>query len=325
MFISKEQAICKINEFGRKRKPFLFVVDFTQVRSVVFSPQEAASKGIFFTVPGIANYPFLPEVVTSFSFNLIPVSYEIYLKSFNLVMWHLRRGDTYLVNLTFPTQIATNLSLASLFGHGKAPFKLLFQDQFVVFSPEIFVIIRDGKIFSYPMKGTIDASVDNAEIRILEDEKERFEHNTIVDLIRNDLAMVSCKVEVTRFRYIDRIKTNRKELLQVSSEICGRLPKDYHSHLGDILFTLLPAGSITGAPKEKTVQIIQQAEIYERGFYSGIFGYFDGNSLSSAVMIRFIENTDGKLFFKSGGGITALSDPEMEYRELMDKVYVPIV
>jgi len=155
--------------------------------------------------------------------------------------------------------------------------------------------------------------------------KEFYEHNTIVDLIRNDLAMVSTGIRVNRFRYIDRIHTNRKDLLQVSSEISGTLPADFLSHLGEIIFTLLPAGSVTGAPKEKTVQIIRDTEPAERGFYTGICGYFDGTSLDSAVMIRFIENTNKGMTFRSGGGITSLSNVADEYRELIDKVYVPVV
>jgi para-aminobenzoate synthetase component 1 len=137
--------------------------------------------------------------------------------------------------------------------------------------------------------------------------------------------MVSTNVAVTRFRYLDRIHTNRGDLLQMSSEISGDLPADYLSRLGDILFTLLPAGSVTGAPKKKTVQIIRKVEVYERGFYTGIFGYFDGKDLESAVSIRFIEETADGLVFKSGGGITALSDIRSEYEEMIKKIYVPVI
>ena len=88
---------------------------------------------------------------------------------------------------------------------------------------------------------------------------------------------------------------------------------------------LLPAGSISGAPKEKTVQIIQQAEGEKRGYYTGIFGYFDGNNLESAVAIRYIEkNEQGEMLFRSGGGITSQSSLEEEYQEILEKVYVPI-
>ena len=94
--------------------------------------------------------------------------------------------------------------------------------------------------------------------------------------------------------------------------------------LGDILFSMLPAGSITGAPKKKTMQIIREAEGYERGFYTGITGYFDGDSLDSAVMIRFVEQEADGMYFKSGGGITFKSDARSEYEEMKQKIYVPI-
>ncbi|OGU77880.1 MAG: hypothetical protein A2279_07140 [Stygiobacter sp. RIFOXYA12_FULL_38_9] len=86
---------------------------------------------------------------------------------------------------------------------------------------------------------------------------------------------------------------------------------------------MLPAGSISGAPKKKTVEIIQNAEKLERGYYTGVFGYYDGNNLDSAVMIRFIEQTAEGLVYRSGGGITFMSDVNSEYQELIDKVYVP--
>ena len=91
-----------------------------------------------------------------------------------------------------------------------------------------------------------------------------------------------------------------------------------------MLKKMLPAGSVTGAPKNKTVEIIQNAETYERGFYTGIAGFFDGMSLDSCVLIRFIEQRNGKFYFKSGGGITAKSEMKSEYEELKQKIYVPL-
>ena len=174
------------------------------------------------------------------------------------------------------------------------------------------------------MKGTIDATLPDAERLLLNNEKELAEHFTIVDLIRNDLSMVAKNVKVDRFRYIDHIKTHRHELLQMSSEISGELPENYHERIGDILFEVLPAGSVSGAPKKKTVEIIRAAEQYERGYYTGIFGIFDGENIDSGVMIRFIEQTTDGLIYKSGGGITAKSNFEEEYQELIDKIYVPL-
>jgi para-aminobenzoate synthetase component I len=163
-----------------------------------------------------------------------------------------------------------------------------------------------------------------AKEKILADKKELAEHVTIVDLIRNDLSQVASQVDVTRFRYVEEVRTGSKNLLQVSSEICGQLDAGYQNHLGDILLKLLPAGSVSGAPKPKTLEIIKDVEGEDRGFYTGVFGYFDGEKLDSGVMIRFIERRAGKYFYRSGGGITTQSVAESEYQEAIDKVYVPV-
>ncbi len=206
-----------------------------------------------------------------------------------------------------------------------AKYKILLDTEFVCFSPETFVTITDGTISTYPMKGTVNASMPEPEKNILFDTKEIAEHNTIVDLLRNDLSMVATCIKVNRFRYIERIRTHEGELLQVSSEINGKLSKDYHTKLGEIIFTLLPAGSVSGAPKEKTVAIIRDIEKADRGYYTGVCGVFDGKNLDSAVIIRFIEIHKGVMRFRSGGGITFLSNAKAEYNELKDKVYVPII
>ena len=159
---------------------------------------------------------------------------------------------------------------------------------------------------------------------ILNDPKELAEHITIVDLIRNDISQVASNVVVKRFRYIEEIRTHEKNLLQVSSEIVGDLTPDYSSCIGDLILSLLPAGSVSGAPKSKTVEIIRAAENERRGYYTGVFGYFDGVNLDSGVMIRYIERSGDKLFYRSGGGITTQSNARTEYQELIDKVYVPI-
>ncbi len=260
-----------------------------------------------------------------FSFDLSPVPFSRYEKAFKLVRKNILHGNSFLLNLTFPTAVRTDLSLEEIFSHSLAPYKLYFKDQFVLFSPETFIRIRDGKIYSYPMKGTIDASVPNAEQTLMENEKELWEHNTIVDLIRNDLSMVARDVEVTRYRYIDRVKTHKNELLQVSSEIRGQLGEAWKARLGEMLLELLPAGSISGAPKKKTREIIAAAEGEKRGYFTGVFGIFDGENVDSAVMIRFIERAGSGLQFRSGGGITGHSDVQQEYNEMIDKVYVPFI
>ena len=312
-----------MNSYGAAGVPFLFIIDFDLQRPEIHKLSSVPS-GIKFFTPRLSNVHQGQIYTKPVSLKKHPVSFSTYLRSFENVMSNIKIGNSFLLNLTFPTVIEIDLTLEEIFFSSVAKYKLLYYNQFVVFSPEIFVRISDGEIKSFPMKGTIDASVNNAEKVILNDEKEMAEHNTIVDLIRNDLSIFADEVRVNRFRYIDEIKTKETVLLQVSSEIRGRLGKGYESHLGEIITGMLPAGSVTGAPKMETVRIIKESETYERGWYTGVFGVFDGKSLDSAVMIRFIENESGRFIYKSGGGITYMSDPVKEYEELISKVYVPV-
>ncbi|NOR86417.1 MAG: aminodeoxychorismate synthase component I [Bacteroidales bacterium] len=326
--INKAQAIEQMNQWGKEKKPFLFITSFNQKQNLVLDESMAKQAGIHFQI-GSRNNSMKPNtrssnLPSSIIFEKKAISQVEFSISFNVVKKHLDFGNTYLINLTKPSKVKTNLSFSQIFYHSKAPYKLWIEDKLVVFSPEIFVKIKDGIISSYPMKGTIDAALSQAKEQILKDPKEIAEHHTIVDLIRNDLSMVSKNVRVKRFRYIDEVKTNAKTLLQVSSEIVGEIDTAFFQNLGDHFYSLLPAGSISGAPKAKTVEIIEEAEQYEREFYTGIFGFFDGESLDSAVMIRFMEKQGGQVIFKSGGGITTFSNCEKEYEELKDKVYVPI-
>ncbi len=325
MLISAEEVFTLMNEYGSNRKPFLFGIDFEVKSGFFVEPDKASGAGIIFNINGSGNYTLNESQNKPVRLIKNPVEQRLYEQAFRLVHRNLVAGNSYLTNLTFPTEIELNQTLPEIFARSKARYRLLFGDQFVVFSPEIFVRIDDGKISSFPMKGTIDASMPGAEAAILNNPKETAEHNTIVDLIRNDLSMVASNVQVDRFRYAEKIVTHEKTLLQVSSEISGVLPEGYQADLGNIFRKLLPAGSISGAPKAKTLQIIREAETYSRGFYTGVFGLYNGSTLDSGVMIRFIRNDGSKLTFCSGGGITVNSDPQSEYQELIDKVYVPFI
>jgi para-aminobenzoate synthetase component 1 len=317
------EIIHQLNEWGKQRIPFAFLIDFYGENPIIFPLNEPANE-IFWKIPGFSNEGELRQKAELKTWKATPVSFEEFKTGFNQVMWHIHNGDTYLLNYTQPTQVETNLSLEEIFHVSSAPYKIYLKDKFICFSPESFVKIEDGKIYSYPMKGTIDAGIENAEQIILSDSKEIAEHNTIVDLIRNDLSLVAENVTVEKFRYLSHIQTNNKNLWQVSSKISGELPKNYTENIGDILFTLLPAGSISGAPKKKTLEIIEETENYDRGYYTGVFGIFDGKNLNSCVLIRYIENQNGQLVYKSGGGITFMSEAEKEYEEMLKKVYVPI-
>lgn len=315
-------AAALMNTFGAAGRPFLFIIDYA-MQAVMVRPLPFPERDILFSINGFSNAAAPAPLGKPLQFSALPVPFPRYRIAFQEVMREIGRGNSYLVNLTQPSLLHTNLSLPEIFHHSKAPYKLYVEDRFVVFSPETFVRIRGGNIAAHPMKGTIAASVPQARKIILDDPKEKAEHMTIVDLIRNDLSRFATQVRVKRLRYLQRVATLRGNLLQVSSEITGTLPSGYPHMIGDILFSLLPAGSVTGAPKPQTLQIIRSAEKYERGYYTGVFGYFDGKDLDSGVMIRFIEKQPDRLVYKSGGGITCKSNLEKEYEELKNKIYVP--
>ncbi len=142
------------------------------------------------------------------------MSFEEYRRGFDIVHCHLHGGNSFLVNYTCATPVNTDLTLRQVFDHARAPYRLWVNDRFVVFSPEIFVRITDGFIYSHPMKGTMDATLPDARERLLADPKEAAEHATITDLIRNDLSRFATEVTVTRYRYLDELHTHRGPLLR---------------------------------------------------------------------------------------------------------------
>lgn len=312
----------KMNYYGKELIPFLFVIDFEKENGYIID-YPLKRNDILFSINSITNSHNSIEKSSNSYIKSSPISFEDYEKKFNIIHSGLLHGDSFLANLTLKTKIETNLSLEEIFYRANSKYKILVKDKFVCFSPESFIQIEDNKISTYPMKGTIDSSIPNAEKVIMNDYKETCEHNTIVDLMRNDLNIISSNVRVERFRYIDKLKTSRGGILQVSSEIIGDLDYDYHSILGDIFFKLLPAGSISGAPKEATLNLIKNSELEKRGFYTGIFGYFDGKNLDSAVIIRYIEKENEDYYFRSGGGITINSKALDEYNEVINKIYLP--
>ncbi len=321
MWFCQKDGFAHIDELGQNHTPFLFVISYDKSK-VFVQPLNKLDDDIFYKLENWRNYP-VKKRNKDFTFSKSPVDFSRYKKAMDEVLEEIRSGNTYLLNLTFKTPIETNYSLKEIFTYARAKFKLYFKDEFICFSPERFVEIEDNTIATYPMKGTIDANLPRAKETILADEKEMAEHVMIVDLMRNDLGIIGSEVKVEKFRYVEKIKAGKKELLQVSSKITAKLPFDWKDNLGTLLKQILPAGSISGTPKKSTVNIINRVEDYNRGFYTGVFGVFDGETLRSGVMIRFIEKENDRLFYKSGGGITIDSDAKSEYEELIDKIYLP--
>ncbi len=327
-YLNKADAEQQMNALGAAAEPFLFVIDYNMERNVVLSLEQAREAGIQFQVSEGATSQMTTAQKIDFEFE--PIPFETYEKAFDLVHSEILWGNSFLCNLTVESKVRTNLDLSSIYDLATAKYKLLMPNIFTCFSPETFIKIDNkGIISSFPMKGTISAEIPDAQNVLLQNQKELYEHHTIVDLIRNDVGIVAEKVWVPKFRYLEKIeKHDGTAIYQMSSEISGQLPVLWKSNVGSLLFKMLPAGSISGAPKKKTLEIIAAAEAHtyfggERGFYTGVFGYFDGQTVDSAVMIRFVEQRDEQLFFKSGGGITFMSTAEEEYAEMLQKIYLP--
>ena len=321
---SKDTAISYMNELGRASTPFVFMVDF-EMRKIIVVPAHELTERLQYQFPNHTHESPYVAAAEPPRWTRHPMAYEDYLQAYDHVYKEINLGNSFLLNLAFPTDLTYEGQLIDVYRGATAKYKVYLEDECVVYSPETFVRIVDGHIYAYPMKGTIDAALPDALETILADEKELAEHYTIVDLIRNDLSIVAKEVTVTKFRYPDYISTSDKDLIQISSEIRGKLPTTYQEQIGDLLFAMLPAGSISGAPKRKTVEVIRSAEGIDRGYYTGICGYFDGRELDSGVMIRYVEQTADGYRYRSGCGITSQSSPAVEYQEMIDKVYIPHV
>lgn len=188
-------------------------------------------------------------------------------------------------------------------------------------SPETLVKCEDGVLHTFPLAGTRprgrDAAEDYAlENELLSDEKERAEHNMLVDLGRNDLGKLSefGSVRVEKYMSIERYS----HVMHIGSTVAGKLRKD--SAALDAVSAVLPAGTLSGAPKIRAMEIINELENNKRGIYGGAIGYIDftGN-LDTCIAIRLAFKKNGKLFVRSGAGIVADSVPQKEYIECINK------
>lgn len=306
-------------------EPFLFIISYDGTQKFIKPLSEIDSELIKYSFPGISNFSRRTENKSEITMTMKnTLSYEQYLKQFQKVHKHLYDGDSYLLNLTASTEVDLNCSLSKIFENVSAMYKICYNDDFIFFSPERFIKIENGFIYTNPMKGTIEANDSNSLTELMNNSKEEAEHITVVDLLRNDLSIVSSEVNVLKYRYPQLLHTSKGKIWQTSSEIQGKLQRDYLKNPSKIFKKILPAGSVTGAPKVKTVEIINSTETHNRNWYTGVAGIFNGETIDSCVIIRYIEKKNSSYYYKSGGGITVYSQPEDEYKELISKIYVPL-
>ncbi|EJF07499.1 anthranilate/para-aminobenzoate synthase component I [Thiovulum sp. ES] len=304
------------NKLGKEGIPFIIIVSYDKSEVFVSPLSELKNHDIEFFIS--QNNLKQREI----EHKIFSPDFSEYKERFEKIITGIKRGHTYVSNLTEESRVEIDSNLREIFEFSKAKYRIRFGDKFVSYSPETFIKIKSGKIETYPMKGTLDGSIENGEEILLKNEKEFAEHVMIVDLLRNDLNMVSKNVRVEKFREIEKIVSGNKSLYQMSSKIIGELEIGWESRIGTILEKILPAGSITGTPKVKTLEIIDEVENHKRNFFTGVFGVFDGKEFDSGVMIRYLEKRNGEFFYKSGGGITLDSKAEDEFDEVLKKIYL---
>ena len=188
-------------------------------------------------------------------------------------------------------------------------------------SPETLVKLEDGVLHTFPLAGTkprgkTKEEDDELEKKLLSDEKERAEHNMLVDLGRNDIGKISRFGTVEVENYMDILRYSH--VMHIGSTVKGEIRDDKTSL--DAVDAVLPAGTLSGAPKIRAMEIINELENNKRGFYGGSIGYIDftGN-LDTCIAIRTAFKKNGKVFVRSGAGIVADSVPESEYNECINK------
>ncbi|MER1956501.1 MAG: anthranilate synthase component I [Solibacillus sp.] len=241
---------------------------------------------------------------------------------------HIRRGDIFQVVLSQTFEAKFNENPFSLYRKLRTtnPSPYMFYMDFGPYtllgtSPESLVKVQNGIVTTNPIAGTKPrgktAQEDEAIAQmLLHDAKEIAEHKMLVDLGRNDVGRVSKigTVEVTKYMQIEKYKY----VMHIVSEVIGQLRDD--AHLVDVLAASLPAGTVSGAPKIRAMQIINTLEQRKRGIYAGAIGYVSvSGNMDLALAIRTMIVKDGKAYVQAGAGIVYDSVPESEYEETLNK------
>ncbi|MCY4155171.1 MAG: aminodeoxychorismate synthase component I [Gammaproteobacteria bacterium] len=253
---------------------------------------------------------------------------EQYQAAFTRLQRYIRDGDCYQVNLAQRFSIEVTGDSWSLYQRlrqlNPAPYSCFFRlDDGCILSssPERFICVSGDLVETKPIKGTIRRSVYAYEdkalaAQLLESEKDRAENLMIVDLLRHDIGK-NCETGSVRVPQLFALESFAS-VHHLVSTVTGRLARGRHAL--DLLRGAFPGGSITGAPKLRAMEIIEELEIWRRSVYCGAIGYigFDG-SMDTNIAIRTLVHKDDRVWFWAGGGIVADSTPESEYRECFEK------
>jgi len=241
---------------------------------------------------------------------------------------HIREGDIFQIVLSNRLSAPFSGSLLDTYRQlrtiNPSPYMFYFSGLDVEVagaSPETLVKLTDGILHTFPLAGTKPRGKNEEEDRLLEadllsDEKELAEHNMLVDLGRNDLGKISRfgTVQVEKLRAVERFS----HVMHIGSTVRGEIAPEYDAL--DAIAAVLPAGTLSGAPKIRACRLIGELEGNKRGIYGGAIGYIDftGN-MDTCIAIRIAYKKNGQVFVRSGAGIVADSIPEKEYEECLNK------
>ena len=241
---------------------------------------------------------------------------------------YIREGDIFQVVLSNPMRAKAQGSLFDTYrvlrASNPSPYMFYFSSDDIEIagaSPETLVSLKNKKLSTFPLAGTRPRGRNRQEdqeleCELLQDEKERAEHNMLVDLGRNDIGKISQigSVEVEKYMSIEHFS----HVMHIGSTVTGTLRKDKDAV--DAVDAILPAGTLSGAPKFRACQIIEELEQSKRGIYGGAIGYLDfAGNLDTCIAIRLVYKKNGSVCIRSGAGIVADSVPEKEFEECCNK------
>ncbi|PHR89863.1 MAG: aminodeoxychorismate synthase, component I [Moritella sp.] len=281
---------------------------------------------------GVSKPLSAPSTETAFELKnswISNMSEQAYHQKFAQIQQYLRSGDCYQINLAqrFNNQYQGDewQAYCTLSQHNKAPFSafIRLEDKAVLsISPERFIRVQGANIETKPIKGTRprshDPVIDQANALALQHaEKDRAENLMIVDLLRNDIGKIAVPGSVSVPKLFD--VESFPAVHHLVSTITGQLPTDKHA--SELLRACFPGGSITGAPKVRAMQIIEELEPHRRSLYCGSIGYLSAQgNMDSSITIRTLLCDNGQIYCWAGGGIVADSVVEDEYQETFDKL-----
>lgn len=255
-------------------------------------------------------------------------SKEQYIKMVEQAKKYIYEGDIFQVVLSNQLEAKCSGSLFDTYRilrtTNPSPYMFYFSSDDIEIagaSPETLIKLENHWLYTYPLAGTkprgkTQKEDEALEQELLRDEKELAEHNMLVDLGRNDIGRISDigSVRVESYQKVLRFS----HVMHIGSTVIGRIQRNKDSV--DALDSILPAGTLSGAPKIRACQIIDELETKRRGIYGGAIGYLDftGN-MDTCIAIRLVYKKNGKVFVRSGAGIVKDSNPEKEYEECINK------